>query len=528
MKKHLARTIFAILGAALVLLPLLSGGGTQLYEMRWRYATDENGKFELCFFTTEGEVCRLPAESGAVERTLHDFSIDRRYAAALSAWERRTGGDLYRVASDGADFIADRVFHALISDDGGTLVYIQAENGYGETGRLYLYRHASGRTVCLDESVSLDLTARYAISPDGGTVAWCRAGDEGFTGVVWNDGEYHELGRGVIPVAVADGMEHIYYAEPESDSKLYRLYVKSGDRAEFLVVCAFEIYVQFNRDFSEVYAARKAGEYRREVIAAGADNVVVLGYGLEQLVEPYVSLREEYQYDPFGKDAAAYIRHDIESFRGQRFSLEEDGAAFGVINDDLSVSPITGKAVTNSLPCQFSAENNTGLVCTKQRLYFIDGTDSDGVLISADVKDFAASGDLSEVYYISSTGELYYQTLPDGEAKLIDKNAYLPQLIPYDPLVAVPSWTTRYTAPGILLDGTLYYISHNSRTLNAVSHGGEPRELLSSVNGLNFTLIGTELFIIEGLSTAPSYYLLEGDTPVLIGSDSHPRWYMGA
>lgn len=295
MKKLIAPIIFALFSAVIAVLPLLAlakSGAEYPYagEIRWRYTLNENEESVFAFFNTDGEICRLPAGKHRGE-SQHDFSLNRQYVAVVSNWTGKNGGELYRISAEGCTFIADSVFHGLISDDGSVMVYIQHVDGE-DYGSLYLYNHNNGQKRLIDDQVSIShKTARFAISPDGGTIMYCRTDGEDFIGMVWSEGTTVDLGKNVFPIATADNMEHIYYAEPEDTDDLsgkYALYVQSGEKKAYLGQGNDFACVYFNRDFTEIYIGRK-----NSTIASGADNVHYLEYGAEYIAEPYINFYYE-------------------------------------------------------------------------------------------------------------------------------------------------------------------------------------------------------------------------------------------
>ena len=515
MKKYLARTIFAILGAALVLLPLMPGGQGERFpapegldftkEIRWRYATDENGEYELCFLTAEREICRLPVNNDTRNRS-PDFTLTRSAAAVISGYTENEGGKLYLVDGDGAALIAERAVHALISDDGNTIMYLQL-SADGSVDIL-LYSHDSRETLTIAEGASLHNTARYALSPDGNTAAYCLDEGSGFTGMVWNSGEYHELGLGVFPIAVADGMTHLYYARPNGPEagrySAYSFYVKSGDTETYLLSSYDGASPRFNRDFTEVYLDG-VWSGTPAVIACGADHVARLSGHIGPFADPYINYYSEYQCNPNYAYNVSYIRYCIRSFRGQPVCRSDDmSGAVAVIDEDMSFTEVKPSGLARY---QISADGKTALYCATPFLYRTGGRGDNELLIKT-VKNFVASYDLSEVYYITLLeGDLYYQDLGSGaEARFIAADAGLLSMKPYYSEINAESWPSFPYPKGVFLGDTLYFTTNGGRTLN-MTRGGSSRELLSVEDGyFVFSLVGEKPFV--------THRLMAGDTSV--------------
>lgn len=530
MKKGIASIIFVLLATVIVILPLLSDKNADVQsayaeEIRWRYTLGENDESLFVFFNTDGEICRLPAGEHRGEYQ-HDFSMNRQYAAVLSDWNSRNGGELYRISAEGCTFIANGVFHGLISDDGSKMVYIQIVNGE-ECGSLYLYDHNNRQTRLIDDQVSINHeTARFAISPDGGTVMYCHAEGEDFMGMVWSNGETIRLGKNVFPIAAADNMEHIYYAEPEDAEDLsdkYSLYVQSGEKKSYLGQGNDFECVYFNRDFTEIYVGRK-----NSVIAAGAGNVHYLECGAENITEAYINFYYESQFNPYRTWIESYMRRAIDSHKGMRI---ETGSKIWIINEDYSCTQIADLTQYRSGDTYQLSSDNNSLLCFGRiddyppdaALYYLNGDEKLEVFPTAE--RFVASPDLTEIYCQNYDGELYYIKLDNGEGRMICENAELPHYSSYN--IEVKNYGySYYYSPGIYMDGKCYFTDKDGRALLCSEHGGEPRMVFAVDEGylMNFCLFGDKLMIIHSRLIdeeyrAYDYYLVNDDTVEFFSMD---------
>lgn len=518
MKRYITRIIFALLAAIIVLLPLLPTAETETFpapsgfdftnEIRWRYSLSKNEEFQLCFFTADKEICRLPLDESKSYRPIipPNFTLDRSAAVVISEREKivgNLGGKLYLVNHSGATHISDNVHWAAISDDGTTVAYLKHDIGHGENaiGNLYLYKH--GEHTCIDRSVSLRPGSRYCISPDGGTVAYCRAAGESFDGIVWNRGEYYELGACASPLAVADSMAHVYYTKVKYVTREnYIMYVKSGSKTTEIINSLYPPVPSFNRDFSEVYIdGRRTNS--PAVIACGADRVYTLESHIGHFSDSYINFyRGLIDCTPSGKSPCSYFRYCFDTFRGQVANCgdagDTDRGDICLINDDFSYTLLTPESCSYQ-SYQVSESGSEVLYCANSpdapRALF---SSTDG-LLSANAESFVASPDLQLVYYVTADGALFrLDRTKNTPADFIAQDAYLPQLRAYPRHVNAGSFYTTHTAPGILLDGQLYFTSASRRNLYTVSDDGKIREIFTSEDGvLSFCLIGQRLFMIH-------------------------------
>jgi len=530
MKKRIVPIVFVLLATLITILPLLPGSDVDTEsayaeEIRWRCTLGENDETMFTFFNTDGEICRLAAGKPRNYQYQHDFSMNRQYVAVVGNWEKQSGGELYRVAADGCTFIADKVFHGLISDDGRKLAYIQFVDGE-EYGNLYLYDCNSERTQLIADHVSVSHeTARFAISPDGETIMYCRAEGEDFTGMVWSEGKTVSLGKNVFPIAAADNMEHIYFAEPEDMDDLsgkYLLYVQSGEKKSCLGQGNDFECVYFNRDFTEIYVGRK-----NSVIAAGADDVHYLDCGAKYIAEPYINFYYESQFNPYRTWIESYMRRAIDSHKGMRI---DDGYGICVINEDYSCEQIADLTQYRSDDTyQLSAEDNSLLCLGSIRdyppdaaLYYLNGAEKREVFPMAE--RFIASPDLSEIYCQNYDSELYYINLKSGENRMICENAGLAHFSTYNVEIHNYGYSYYYT-PGIYMNGRCCFTDKDGRTLFYSEHGGEPQTLLSVDEGMmRFCLLGDKLMIIHSRLIdeeyiAYDYYLVNDDAADFFATD---------
>ena len=138
--------------------------------------------------------------------------------------------------------INENVYGFAVSADGNTVAYLTHLDERYRLAELWTYSDGEHTKIAYNICISTDI----AISPDGSAVAFVGFDENVYIGFVY-DGEIHELGIRVIPIAVSNGADFIYYVFDDV------LYVQSGvnsDRGERLGDDIRRIF--FNRDFSQI------------------------------------------------------------------------------------------------------------------------------------------------------------------------------------------------------------------------------------------------------------------------------------
>lgn len=521
MKKHILR---ALACAVMVALALITAAPSDSFiypetaeEIACVYTLNPQGGNDHCFFSAKGEICRLPF-SGAM--FMHDFSLDSRYAAAIGGWTDETGGALYRISAEGCTFIADRVYHGIISDDGEKIAYIQFGS---DCGKLYLYDHGTGTAELLDESVITGSEiARFLISPDGSAIAYCRAVGGDFTGLVWNSGEYIELGAGAFPVAVANGATHLYYAEAEtnpiSGRTSYNYYVETGGSKNLIRTGDYRAYFKFNRDLTECSIGTR--------ITTASGEVKKIPYEIFNLIVPQIDATAEQQGGPSLNYSESYNRYDIPSFIGQTIEAQNgDDCHIARIREDYELDYIMHSGYGNA-DFQVAADGQSALICREPFIRESSLETLSGEILIKDAVSYVASPDLSEIYYTDTEGDLYYVNRNDD--KSLTYIATGAELLYCSRFNESPS---HHVLSMTLELGPLYFTTDEGHCLNAVVGGGKPKKVLEMETGkfslriIDGIVIAQHMAGIDGLGRN-DYYLLSDNEARLFISNQAEAWQL--
>ena len=224
----------AIVIAAVVLLVFnLTGKHTPIELNQLKLYSAEDGKT----YIAEGK--KLLDESIDGEITGTASSLDMSSSAYATG--SRDSGTLYFVNSKSVKKISSDVGDFLLSLNGESLLYIcSVENGVGE---LHLYDTKSDKDELIDKSVK----EISAVSPDGKSYIYSYMDSVEIDGNRQNhlrfrlnvSGETSEL-DGIVPVALADAAEYIYYTKDGN------LYARKGNADMNIGLCEGEFLFSSN------------------------------------------------------------------------------------------------------------------------------------------------------------------------------------------------------------------------------------------------------------------------------------------
>ena len=536
MKKYLTRILAAILGAAIVLLPLLPRAEAEEYSYAKAlyYNFGGDGAYELTFFTPDGEVCRLPC---GPDGFYIDLALDRAYAFVITEYDESSGGVLHYVDENGAREIARGVYYCFSSDTGGSGAYFTDCPDHADFGRLWHYDGKTGKSVCVEEKASFYLLGPWnngaALSPDGRSLAYRRDnGAGGWEGVVWNRGRIIELGDGASPVAVADNAKYIYYGQfqPPSDIQegvgLLRgaFYLRSGKSTELIAEAPSYMLFDFNRDFSEAWCIVNGGDsyvmcVDGEVVGAAPE------FWLYTISSPEYGLAGETYDSNFVPFLEGYDRYGVDSFSDKLvrsiFHIDDVQTGFQpyYINSDYSAVRLAEKG-----GLRFSSDGSAATYAYDGKLYFIPDTAtySEGgeQLVSQYYASYTYTADMSEIYYINTSSELWLWR-DGGRVKLAD-NA---RLISLSNNMSGGWFGNRGTAQHYSylppVDGLCYYRDKETGAVCAVDRHGARTEILSWMNNPYALLFGGEILVFDYNYDAATtdVYRLDGTAATLIVED---------
>lgn len=318
-------------------------------------------------------------------------NLDGTVAVALIAedYYSSEGGTLYLI-SDQPREVASNVETFWIASSGNALVYI-CETDYDE-GIAELWHYANGTRTKITSEFSF-YEGKCSISPDGKTVTYVDYDGSNYIGFVWSNGKSTELGKGIAPIAVADGARYIYYYRNDS------LYVQqgiSGDEREKLGDNVYTLYA--NTDLSQVVYNYDSKSYisidggKRESLSSSTISRFILPSGTAS----YYS--------------STIVQYGITDFRDMFY-----------VNNDNAIIHIDGKYETSSVVKNIdSAYQNVYLADDARTLFYLkngsiykvrgDSTKDDATeLVDSDVVAFIATASGDAVYYIDEAYDIYCQ-----------------------------------------------------------------------------------------------------------------------
>lgn len=531
MKKYILRILFAILPAAIVLLPLLPKAEAEEYTyakaLYYQYG-GSGDTYEMTFFTPEGEICRLPAGAG---KFYIDMALDRSYAFVILDFNKEHGGEFYFVSPEGAKHIAGGVYACLSSDEGGNAAYITDFSG-GDTCTLNLYNGKDGKTRCIDENMWAHTSWWYnhaAISPDGNSLVYCRYGEDGAPeGMLWKKGKYTSLGD-ALPIAVADKAEYIYYARADTDDyseRVYSDYYVLGKRGEARISpepVSGTFY--FNRDFSEaLFNYIGDGEsisyfcVDGEVMQANAHIPPIDGIAAPdgELAGEFPDLDPEKRPQP-----EYYYRYGIDSFRGKTLLVTTSIGWCGnnyvypvyYVDHELQVSePYNYGSET------FTMRGSSAIYSYGGGLYYLENF-PEGEPVQVGNTNIAALGEEGQVYYACVDGLCLWEkgssrhVIDDGRLVHHSRNCFQDRSTPYN-----FSLNFGYL-PAV--DGSLYYQNLSGDTLYCLSPEGGIETLLTDVEDVHsaYFFEGIPVVLIRTDDDCVDAYRLHGAAATLIVED---------
>ncbi len=531
MKKYILRILFAILSAAIVLLPLLPKAEAEEYTyakaLYYQYG-GSGDTYEMTFFTPEGEICRLPAGAG---KFYIDMALDRSYAFVILDFNKEHGGEFYFVSPEGAKHIAGGVYACLSSDKGGNAAYITDFNG-ADTCKLNLYNGKNGKTQCIDENMWAHTSWWYnhaAISPDGNSIVYCRYGEDGAPeGMLWKKGKYTSLGD-ALPIAVADKAEYIYYARADTDDyseHVYRDYYVLSQKGEKRIspeTVSGTFY--FNRDFSEVlFNCRGDGESASyfcvdgEVMQANAYVPPIDGIAAPdgELAGEFTNFEPEKRPQP-----EYYYRYGIDSFRGKTLLVTTSIGWCGnnniypvyYVDHELQVSEPYDYGSGN-----FTMRGSSAIYAYGGELYYLENfPESEPVQVGGG--NIAALGEERQVYYAHDYGLRLWENgssravVDDGRLVFRSRCCFNDRSTSNNfslNLVYLPA-----------VDGYLYYQNLSGDNLYCLTPEGGIETLLTDVEDVHsaYFFEGIPVVLIRTDDDCVDAYRLDGAAATLIVED---------
>ena len=348
----------------------------------------------------DGELC---------EKVLPGAWTDSMYDTTGSICAAAVGGKLYLIETDEIEEISPTVQDFLLSQNGQVLVYRNAEN---QLHYVTLSGDAERHTISKDSRDS-----RYCLSPDGEVLFYTyvnqTADGESKThaAVFSTSGEkpyFHET-TGVIPVAISNDIEHVfyfntdgdlYYMDKEGTVSLCRRFVQGG------------MELLFDREFEEVLVQDANGVMlwqngKQTIIPQikGAETIFLMAN--QRADTRRLAVGSQCLINSFDKNY--YLKKGADA-DGARLSYLKDGELTEVafISEQESRPVVTDKGV-------YYLERVDGPDGVRKHLYFCPIGETVAQRLSWDVEDFCVNSDGSHILHVDHQGWLYSSRVSGGQ-----------------------------------------------------------------------------------------------------------------
>lgn len=318
----------------------------------------------------------------------------------------RAGTGLYRVDSEGILKIHPAgVDRAVLSLDNRYILYSTAKS-------VHLYDHETGeltKDVFKGESI-----LSLVISPNSSVFAASVLDDDGIcASYAYHDGSVTHLGNGKYVIGVADDVEFAYFFGYENGKLDPTLYYQKGNTATALASKVSPIF-EFNRDLSEI-----------TFDINGKTHYSVNGSAPEKLLDASVYTTAGQCTATMGGPACSVFLRDCESLFSSLFytyyeATDKSNHVFTAYDLYFVDASYNAQTVAKGIS-QFSigSDRRTVLCLADDALYRISARDPEHPRLLCDsVFSFAATKDLSDIYYISTTATLFYLESPGNAIPL--------------------------------------------------------------------------------------------------------------
>ncbi|MBR6522724.1 MAG: hypothetical protein IKT47_08635 [Oscillospiraceae bacterium] len=522
MKKYLPRVIFAILCAAIAILPLLRETEeeyTYAKALHYFYGAADDNTCEMTFFTPDGEVCRLTAPDG---RYYIDMALDRSYAFAIIGLNADSGGELYYVSPEGAKHIANGVYACLSSDRGGSAAYITDFSKTSDTCRLMYYNGKTTESLCIDENLWALNSVRYngaAISPDGCTVVYNRFSSANeHEGMMWKNGKHSSLGD-VFPIAVADKGRYIYYLRTDtgdytSYSSFNRYYVLSPSGEQLISPYTVDGYFYFNRDFSEALFSCYDETNSYSYFCVDGSTVLAANEltNISAIATPNGELAGEYQWWSIIDIPRLenYSRYGIDSFRSKLLLSQSSVGWCGnnyvypayYVDENLQISaPLDYNSST------FSTDGLSAIYSYGPELYYVENYPTGEPLYIGQSNGAVQGSFNGQIYYLPAGQHALYLWETGNRTRVADNISLLHHrhALGADRNRADSFDLSRTYLPPV--NGYLYFTEQGSNDIYCLTPDGSIQTVLT----------------LESLASAP-YVCCYGGAPLLMVNTGNRRW----
>ena len=348
----------------------------------------------------DGELC---------ETTLPGAWTSSMYDTTGSICAAAVGGKLYFVQADEIEEISPTVQDFLLSQNGQVLVYRNAED---QLHYVTLSGDLERHTISKDSRDS-----RYCLSPDGEVLFYTYVNQTAdgecktHAAVFSTSGEkpyFHET-TGVIPVAISNDIEHVfyfnldgdlYYMDKEGTVSLCRRFVQGG------------MELLFDREFEEVLVQDANGvmlwQNGKQTIIPQLKGTETISLMANQRADTRrLAVGSQCLISSF--DSNYYLKKGAD-IDGARLSYLKGGELTEVafISEQESRPVVTDKGV-------YYLERVDGPDGVRKHLYFCPIGETAAQRLSWDVEDFCVNSDGSHILHVDHQGWLYSSRVSGGQ-----------------------------------------------------------------------------------------------------------------
>lgn len=355
----------------------------------------------VCYvYNTKGEAIEVIEEN----INLETFSSDKTAAILTSM----VNNCIYYINSDKTVRINGFRFFRDISLDGKFFYYNELESNGNNN---FVQYDANSNII---NTIDKNGTCRnVSSSPDGKTVAYVKYPDtinngetEAFYSV--NGGEPISLGKGVITLGISNNGDYIYYYKVNQNKKK-DLYVKRNNKS-FQLTDDLR-YIYFNRDLTEIMYSTHTDSY---ICINGKNTARIKSKVVNDVIIPKSGIKKK-------SSTGDYVIYGVDTFRNKV-----------MVCDTKTLYLITDKFETIEIDNELNIKKQIVISQTGDKLLYVDNennlvkvTDLQAKLkkevISSRIKSYAASLDLSHVYYMNDIERLYFR-YEDFPSIKIDSN----------------------------------------------------------------------------------------------------------
>ena len=363
-------------------------------------ATGNGGSGTIYHYVDSKEgVLALPVFDAVLDMNGKAKEVEDKVASTCMSIDRKTvcyttdSGDLYVVRHDLDPVrVAEDIQEARISTDGKFVTYLL-------DGAIFVYDVDKANKVKVASEVA---RSGWAMSPDGKSILYVKDEEDGSLYLAGVGRESEKVASNAEPLVVENGGKHYFFAKKKDDGTV--LYIgdtredqKLGTLGRPVLLCnrtGGDILYVDGKDATYVYHAGEPGSVK--VMGKTRDEVY-----LNTLTSFSCSSRTQVI--------------DTASFKGVLLTAEE---SLYWINDQYEAVKVTSRCGQYML----SEDGGTVLYIANDRLCKTKLNDDmkEEVLYGKEtVEVFAASADLSKVYFVTDEDNLYYLTGTDTGEKLV-------------------------------------------------------------------------------------------------------------